>query len=186
LFQHEKMSHPADPKAKHLEILQELVDEAKIFFSSRIIVGDKPQLVVLDIDGTALDDSSRMVDVPQFYAPFQPILDLYEFLLDHEYHIVFLTGRQEAHRDTTQKNLKHVGYGRYDSLLMVPDDGYSRLGVPEIGNWKDLQRCQLKEIHNYHLVACVGDQDMDTRGEHIGEYQLRLPPPPFFQNCIIQ
>lgn len=43
--------------------------------------------------------------------PLRAVRDLYHVLLDHDYTVVFLTGRSEADRDATAANLLAAGYG---------------------------------------------------------------------------
>jgi predicted secreted acid phosphatase len=161
----------------HLERIKALADKAKAYLETRDVVGEKPQLVVLDIDGTVIDDTV-VVKGTSHNQEIPPMLEFYKFLRGSGYTIIFLTARQERFRDLTIENLKYVGYAWYEKLVMMPDTS-SVFGhpIPVINKWKDEQRKKFKE-EGYYLVACVGDQDADVIGEHIGEYQFRLPMPP--------
>lgn len=164
-------------RVSYLRIVQKLADAAKAFFSNRNFTKDQLNLVVIDIDGTAIDCLSPVKTNPTYYTEIAPILGLYKHLREAGYVLVFLTARQEHHRTLTESNLEHVGYSGYHKLIMMPSKfpGYSML---EIIKWKDEQRRELKETHGFHLVGCIGDQDADVVGDHIGEFQFRLPEPP--------
>lgn len=163
----------------HLEYIQLLVDGAMIFFNDRLRTPDT-ELVVFDIDGTVLDDTDRIPEMKDVYRGYAPMLKFYTALLEMGYKIIFLTARAENFRETTLFNLEYCGYHTFEALVMMPKPV---LGVREICEWKDEQRRIFKEVLGYHLVCCIGDQDADTTGNHIGEYQIRIPPPPRAGQC---
>ena len=161
----------------HLEKIKVLVDKAKIYLETRTMAGEKPQLVVLDIDGTVIDDTDA-IPFTNYYRGFPPMLELYSFLRTSGYVVIFLTARQEKIRALTEGNLEYTGYSWYEKLVMMPNtDNISGHPIPVVNKWKDEQRKKFKE-DGFHLVACIGDQDADVFGEHIGEYQVKLPIPP--------
>jgi hypothetical protein len=151
------------------------VSRAKPFFSSRIMLLDKPQIIVIDIDGTALDTTKPIPFEIMCCKEIPPVLDLYHSLRAMGYVMIFLTARQEQFRMLTEYNLNKVGYVGYAKVIMMPQY-HQNYSIPEIIRWKDEQRRILKE--DSHIVGCIGDQDADVCGDHIGEYQLRLPPQP--------
>lgn len=167
------------PRVIHLECMQTLIDRAMIFFNDRIRT-QETELVVFDIDGTVIDDTDRISGMEDVFLAYQPMLKFYSTLLDTGYKIIFLTARAELFRKVTLFNLEYCGYHTFEGVVMMPKP---ELGNKEICNWKDEQRRTFKEVLGYHLVCCVGDQDADTKGEHIGEYQIRVPPPPRAGQC---
>jgi ribonucleotide monophosphatase NagD (HAD superfamily) len=163
-------------QTSHLDKIKFLADKAKTYLETRA-VNEKPQLVVFDIDGTVIDDTDP-ISGTGYFRGYPPMLELYSSLRASGYVIIFLTARQERFRILTEGNLKHVGYSWYENLVMMPDtDNPSGHPIWAVGVWKDEQRKKFKE-DGFHLVACIGDQDADVCGDHIGEYQVRLPIPP--------
>lgn len=105
-------------------------------------------IVVFDIDGTLSIVGERLVhlkaDPPQwrkFYARCgedevnEPIAMVMRLMLnDPSYHVIVLTGREEAVRSTTARWLMDNGLGNYDALLMrkVGDYRHDTLVKPEL------------------------------------------------------
>jgi hypothetical protein len=145
-------------------------------FRQRVV--DKTEIVVFDIDGTALNDKRGWWPVDKTWPAFGPILDLYAHVLAEKYAVVFLTGRQDSTRAATLVQLESAGYHTMHSLIMYPSDLEHTVGP--VTAWKDAERKKLKDA-GFHLVACIGDQPMDVEGEHLGEHQTRLKETP----CVI-
>lgn len=141
----------------------------------------KPDLVVFDIDGTALDDrfkghkQSPINDLKRH----EPVYLLYRHLIILGYKIVFLTGRLEGSSPYLIKNLLDEEYDSIQGLILCPKE--IERTSQAIAVWKDLIRESLKQ--HFNLVAVIGDQAMDTEGIHIGDYQIRLPAPPDHQQA---
>lgn len=137
------------------------------------------EAVVFDIDGTALsDNTTRHLWPPGVAQPaaFDCVLQLYNDARAMGYLAVFLTGRQECHRENTIRQLERAGYAGWHALIMYPTELPHTVAALEA--WKDAERQKLEEgPEGVHLVACIGDQPMDVEGAHVGEHQARLPEP---------
>lgn len=167
--------HKTMARESYFAYMQLLIDKAMVFFNNRVLTIGK-ELVVFDIDGTILDTTNGVPGMLDVYHGYPPMLKFYSTLLDLGYKIIFLTAREESFRETTLFNLEYCGYHTFDKLVMIPN--YT-MDLGKICAWKDEQRRIFKEYLGYHLVCCIGDQDADTKGDHIGEYQIRIPPLPF-------
>jgi allantoicase len=162
----------------HEQTLSELVKPLKEHLATRPRLPQGREVLVLDIDGTAINDIHFTGACP----PLVTIRELYEHAKRLNYEIVFLTGRKDTLLNSTIECLLQAGYPTWTELIIYPS------GLPHtvehIYAWKDEQRKRLKD-DGFHLVACVGDQPMDTEGQHIGEMQLLLPRPPGRDCCIM-
>ena len=94
---------------------------------------------------------------------------LYDYLVEHNYKIVFLTARGENQCEATYKNLVNEGYTQIDTLICRP------LKSPRLPSavFKEKERKKLTEA-GYNIVACVGDQESDITGEYTG-IKVKLP-----------
>lgn len=180
------VDHPES--AKQVETLKEthnilshnsleiLVSAAHSYFSHVISTTrqtTKPQLVIFDIDDTAIKwvrnqpPPKRRLLAQMAYAPLKPILDLYQKLLLLNFKIAFVTWRIDtpARRRATEQHLKHSGYHTYESLHMRPE------------GWKQ-SRSECKQAarkllaESYSIVATVDDILDNLEGEHTGNYVI--------------
>ncbi len=141
--------------------------------------------IVFDVDDTLLStyEYQRRVDFgfwgPEFEAwrkeadapALVPIRDLYRFALDHKMKVFFVTGRREAWREVTEKNLRAVGYTTYEKLFMKPDNYNERSVAPFKAG------CRMDIVQEgYRIMLNVGDQQSDLeRG--LAEHTVKLPNP---------
>ncbi|MDT5242803.1 MAG: hypothetical protein QOD36_179 [Mycobacterium sp.] len=159
---------------------------------------DRPA-VVLDIDETALsnweaikaNDFGRVFGGPCDSLPkgpcglgawdlmaqssvIQPTMDVFNAARDRGAAIFFITGRGEAQRAATERNLQAVGYTGYTELIMEP------LGAHYVSaaDFKAPQRAAI-EAEGYTIVANIGDQPSDLDGGHAE--QTFLLPDPFYR-----
>jgi predicted secreted acid phosphatase len=155
----------------------------------------KPALV-LDIDETALsnweviklDDFGRPIGGPcdpESGAPcgwaawdqlgrdpaIQPTLQLFRKARDLNVSVFFITGRPEAQRAATERNLVAAGYSGYTRLYMVPDGAH----FPSAADFKTPVREEIEKA-GYTIVANMGDQPSDLKGGH-AEKKFLLPDP---------
>lgn len=171
------MDADADARAlavvQHEAVLQDRLNPLRHHLSTRLRLADVREVIFVDIDGTALNDKRKYWVPPASFPTFRPVLELVQWAQSQDYVIVFLTGRQECKRDETVTQLTTGGYAGWHSLIMYPNDLPHT--VDALVGWKDTERAKLKKEGGMYIVACVGDQDMDVLGSHIGEYQARLP-----------
>ena len=155
----------------------------------------KPALV-LDIDETALsnwkiitrDDFGRPIaggcdlalDAPCGWAAWdqlgrdpaiKPTLSLFKEARALNVAVFFITGRPEAQRAATERNLADAGYAGYAHLYMVPAGGH----FVSAADFKTPIRAGIEE-DGFKIIANVGDQPSDLRGGH-AEKKFLLPDP---------
>jgi hypothetical protein len=143
----------------------------------------QPIWVVLDIDGTLLSDRNvihlykNKSDVFQYqyraiFVGIAPMIDLYKWLWARKVKIALLTGRGEAVRAATIRNLHKVGVLGWDELIMKPSG--RRIDTE---TFKIASRKSIEDRHNEGkpcIVANIGDQDSDLNGGY-SEYIFKLP-----------
>ncbi len=138
---------------------------------------------VFDIDETSLSNWAAMADCGfcaytverKLYSEdhdtaIAPVLQLYNFAKAKGVALFFVTGRQEAERAVTIKNLNEVGYSGWADLIMQPDGNKLPAGVFKP---KDRQAIVDK---GYRIVLNIGDQASDLAG-CCSERVFKLPNP---------
>lgn len=144
---------------------------------------DENSMVVFDIDETALSNYVHTKEIGfgfimslwnewMLKADAQAIPQtkrFYNWLIDRNVHVVFVTGRHEEVREATLKNLKTQGYTKYDTLIMRQPN---ELKIPAV-SFKSLKREELSN-KGYNIVACIGDQWSDLAGGDTG-IKIKLP-----------
>lgn len=140
-------------------------------------------VVIFDIDETALSGYPDFKSISFGYIPklsHKWILEsdahaiaqtkqLYDYLVDRGFRIIFMTGRKYNEYDATIKNLKEVGYTTFDKLIVrQPDELQLTARAYKTAHRKKLEK------EGYNIVGSVGDQESDLKGGHSG-YQVKLP-----------
>lgn len=139
--------------------------------------------VVFDVDETTLSNYKHIKEISFGYLPghWEEWLDqskgeailqtkyLYDYLVEHNYKIVFLTARNENQYEATYKNLVDEGYTKIDTLICRP------LKYPKVTSavFKERERKNLAEA-GWNIIACVGDQQSDIFGNYTG-IKVKLP-----------
>lgn len=108
-------------------------------------------VVVVDLDGTIADCTHRLhfiqgtnKDWDAFYnackddAPIESMVKMVHALNERFYHLVFLTGRSEIARSSTDEWLLENKLWSYDALLMRP-----------LGDYRDDSVVKLELLNNY-------------------------------------
>ena len=161
--------------------LRDIVDSAINHFS-KISVSDK-SLVIFDVDDTVLSDYADAKAISFGYIPklshewvlradapaVLEVKRLYDYLIEHKLHIIFMTGRKFDEHDATTKNLKLRGFTHFDKLI-VRERHELKLTARA---YKSGRRKQLTQ-EGYTIVGCIGDQKSDLEGGYAG-YQVKLP-----------
>lgn len=143
-------------------------------------------VVIFDIDDTIFStypfyeqrDFSRYKNPADLslsvLPPLSPTIDLYFYLLAQGFNIIFMTGRNEAFREHTTKELaKHN---------IIPktsyNNGYLTLIMRETNNTEPGSQFKLRHrkslSSNYQIIANVGDQLSDFEGGY-NDYIVKLP-----------
>jgi predicted secreted acid phosphatase len=170
--------------------------QAQAWLDSRAGAVTRPA-AVFDIDETALsnwevlrrDDFGRPIggpcDVTALDAPcgwaawdllgrdkaIQPTLDLYRHGVARGVTVFFITGRPESQRAATARNLAAVGYGKYETLYLVPDGAH----FASAADYKAPIRARIEQA-GYTIIMNIGDQPSDLQGGH-AEKSFLLPDP---------
>jgi predicted secreted acid phosphatase len=103
--------------------------------------------------------------------PIAPILALFKDGKSRHVAIFFITGRHEAERAATERNLAGAGYSDWDGLYMEPDS----LHPQSAADFKAPERAKI-EARGYHIIVNIGDQPSDLAGGH-AERAFLLPNP---------
>lgn len=149
----------------------------------------KKLALVLDIDETTLSNYEDMQKADFAYdskafnawvetaaAPAIPgTLRLYKEAQRLGVSVMFLTGRPDAERVATEKNLHAAGFDGYTQLLMREPVDAKLTAI----QFKSAQRARMV-AEGYTLVLSVGDQWSDLHGKPEAEYSVKYPNPYYF------
>jgi acid phosphatase len=175
--------------------LAAMIGKAKRYLAQQADRGGKLAMV-LDIDETSLsnwpaisaNDFTRILDGPCYDLPhgpcglkawltmardraIAPTLELYRQARKQGVAIFFITGRHEALRDATVRNLHDAGYDTWSDLVMEPDC----LAPAPAAYFKAPARGKIV-AKGYTIVVNVGDQASDLLGGY-AERTFKLPNP---------
>lgn len=150
--------------------------------------GEKLALV-LDIDETTLSNYEEMEKVGFAYdakafnaweelarAPAIPgTLRLFSEAKRLNVSVFFLTGRGEAQRDATERDLRLAGFDGWQKLIL-------RKAGQESSSALEFKSARRGEIvaEGYRIIENVGDQWSDLRGAPEAEYSVKYPNPYYF------
>jgi predicted secreted acid phosphatase len=164
------------------------VKKAKAYLKKRTSARNAPRkpALVLDIDETALDnypcfdarggipftDSVNIACVTAFDAPaFKPVRSLFKRARELKVAVFFITGRVEAIREGSIRNLRSAGYtGKFEAIFQP--NGYD---LPSRIPFKSGARRAIQR-RGFKILANVGDQQSDLKGG-FSERTYKLPNP---------
>ena len=171
-----------------------VASEAERYVVARAPLVKNPALV-LDIDETALSNWDQLVanDFGYFTAgacdflpkgpcgalkwdelghatAIAPTLHLFDTARATGVKVFFITGRREAERAWTERNLLSAGYSGWEALVMKPETLDATAAA-----YKAAARADI-ESNGFTIVANVGDQQSDLDGGH-AERSFKLPNP---------
>lgn len=149
--------------------------------------GKKPA-IVLDIDETSLSNFSTLkllnfgglIDEFRQYEDkgadtvIEPTLKLYQFAIDHDIDVIFISGRLEFERAITIKNLKAAGFDNWKQLILRANNAKKT----SASEYKSAIRKQLID-QGYDILLNVGDQQSDLTGGY-ADKTIKLPNPFYF------
>lgn len=165
--------------------LEKICAQAEHFFST--IPVQQNSLIIFDVDDTALyhiqtfkkfefiwSHKPELKNVgPHDQAPaLKPVLELYKFLSERGFKFIFLTGRNEKHREQTLRELRHEGYTDFEQLILMPNNLKLLDSAILAGDWKLSVRKKL--ACTYDIVGNVGDREIDFFGGCNG-HKVKLP-----------
>jgi predicted secreted acid phosphatase len=108
--------------------------------------------------------------------PLGPALQLFNAAKAKGIAVIFITGRPDAQRDATILNLDHAGFEGWTELRTRPD----RDGLLTVQEFKTAERTKVEEGEGYTIIANIGDQFSDLRGDHAGLCTFKVPNPFYF------
>lgn len=161
--------------------LDAVIADAKQKFSKVEI--KKNSIVIFDVDETALNNYglAKLMDFGYVYdlnkkwneelkAPaIKETQNLYFYLLNKGFKVIFLTGRNSSEYDLTYKNLLQAGYNGFDALITQSKENQNLKSQ----EFKSKVRTELTN-QGYEIVGTVGDQWTDLNGPYSG-IQIKLP-----------
>ncbi|MCE7870885.1 acid phosphatase [bacterium CPR1] len=152
------------------------------------LAGVKRPALVLDIDETSLSNYPLMLsedfgfEQARFDAwvaaartpPIPSTLELFRYAESRQVACFFITGRGEALRESTEKDLRNAGYSDWEGLYLKPE-AYKESSI--VG-FKSGVRRQLTD-QGYEILVNVGDQMSDLEGGYAQSF-YKLPNPMYF------
>lgn len=160
--------------------------KAKEILNKYLPIADKKLAVVFDIDDTLLStfeinllndfgyikSRNRAWEQKAEAPPIEPMLDLYNFLIDSGFAVFLLTGREEFQRAATIKNLSKAGFKKWKGLYLKPPE---YVGLPAC-MYKSNFREHIVSL-GYTIVASFGDQLSDMSGTAQAAHNFKLSNP---------
>ena len=161
--------------------LDEVIADAKQKFSKVEI--KENSVVIFDVDETALNNYglAKQMDFGYVYdlnkkwneelkAPaIKQTQDLYFYLLNRGFKIIFVTGRNSNEYDVTYKNLIQTGYTVFDTLITQREDEQNL----KTQQFKSTKRVELA-AQGFEIFGNIGDQWTDLNGPYSG-IQIKIP-----------
>ena len=159
----------------------EAIEKTKKEFDK--ITPAKNSVVIFDVDATSLSDytfdknwdfgyieKDYNMWIDSANAKAVPgVLDFYNYLIDRGFKIIFITGRKDFQYGATMKNLKEVGFTKFDTLIVKDKAHYETIAAI----YKPEMRAQLV-AHGYKIEGTLGDQWSDLKGPNHG-IQIKIP-----------
>jgi len=176
--------------------------QAQAYLDAHLANVKKPA-IVLDIDETSLSNWEELKANDFGYVPagdcshlpagpcgliawdamgkapaIGPVLALFNDAKSHHVAIFFITGRHEAERAATERNLTLAGYADWAEVVMEPDS----LHPESAADFKAPARKHIED-QGYHIILNIGDQPSDLAGDGTGAHAERgfLLPNPFYR-----
>ena len=177
--------------------LQQVTAQAKQYLSQRLATPHKKNnlAIMLDVDETSLSnfaaikifynsvsnvgDTLNKKDLKILTDPFHasaigPTLSLYRYALKNHVAVFFVTGRTENDRAGTVRNLKHVGFNKWQALtLRQPNQAHVPAKIYKANAAADIKK------QGYDIVFAMGDQYSDLPQQYADKV-YKLPNPFYF------
>lgn len=129
-------------------------------------------LVIFDVDETTLSNMEYLLNydfgfereswdkwIQSAKAPaIGDVKRFYDTLISRNINVVFMTGRSVGQYEATLKNLKEVGYTKFDTLICKSPEFSGKKAI----EYKSEVRRRLSQ--KYNIIGTVGDQWSDSDG----------------------
>jgi len=146
------------------------IDDALLILDNLKIPG--APLVIFDVDETTLSNMEYLLNYDFGYeheswnkwvlsakAPaIKNVKRFYDTLISRNINVVFMTGRSVGQYEATLKNLKEVGYTKFDTLICKSPEFSGKKAI----EYKSEVRRRLSQ--KYNIIGTVGDQWSDSDG----------------------
>ena len=166
----------------YLRQIEVVASRAKQWIEERAARGGEKLTVVFDLDETLLFNwpHMRAMDfgyvesawdrwVDEATAPaVEPVREVYRTARRLKVDVVFITGRRENQRASTERNLRAIECGDFALLICKPADERGTAAA-----YKTAQRKRL-EAQGRTIIANLGDQESDLSGG-FSERVFKLP-----------
>lgn len=161
--------------------LKEIINDAKSEIEK--ISAASMSAIILDVDETTLSNYAYIKYYDYGYEkkawdewiakeeaePIIPVRDLYNYLIDRGFRIIFITGRKDYQYGATYNNLINAGYTKFDTLITRSSHDQGKSAV----EYKSIKRTELT-AKGYEIKANIGDQWSDIEGTFSG-IKVKLP-----------
>ncbi len=188
LFSHKQELRAYVESGEYARSVADVALSANKYLVRRIHRGAKPGqklAVVFDIDETTLSNLPHILADDFGYIPrswdawvadgharaIVPIQTVYETAVRAKLDVFFITGRSEAQRAATERNLREVGYDTWTRIIYLPPGDTPTTAA----RFKTDARKRLVQ-EGYVIVANIGDQASDLVGGY-AERTFKLPNP---------
>lgn len=169
-----------------------VADDSFSFANGVEIAGDGKDVWIFDIDETLLSNvpyyaahgyGSELYNDTAFgewanlaiAPPLLASLKLYNGLKGLGFQSILLTGRTEAQRIATEKNLMLAGYNSWERLILRGPNDYGKTALV----YKSEKRKEL-EAEGYRIHGNSGDQWSDLLGLPMAARSFKLPNPMYY------
>lgn len=168
--------------------------EAAEYAKSLKLPGTGKDIWVFDIDETTLSNvlfyalpenafGTKTTNSTSLYgwlneesaSPVPGMVKLYNQLYLMGIKFVFLTGRPESARNTTETNLKKAGYHTWEKLILRQPSEENLTALV----YKSMRRKEL-EKNGYKIIGNMGDQWSDLLGTNVGNRTFKVPNPMYY------
>jgi acid phosphatase len=161
------------------EEIQGIINKAKDYFEN--IDVKEMSAVVFDVDETSLSNF-EFDTIPLPFSnerwnewvrsgkatAIKPVKELYDYLISHNFHIIFLSGSSGELYESTKSNLINVGYTEFDTLICRDKDQENLTAAKFKSTWR-----QKLVNRGYLIEGNIGDQWSDMSGGNSG-YFVRI------------
>jgi hypothetical protein len=166
----------------YLRQIEVVAERARRWIDERAARGGERLTVVFDLDETLLFNWPHIgaMDfgyveaawdrwVEEASAPaVEPVREVYRTARRLKVDVVFITGRREHQRASTERNLRAIDCGDFAALICKPADERGTAAA-----YKTAQRKRL-EAEGRTIIANLGDQESDLAGGY-SERVFKLP-----------
>lgn len=136
--------------------VEKICSKAKSYFAGLEVLDNS--LIIFDVDDTAVYNfryrATTNLKAPKTIA-ILPVLELYKYLVQKGFKIIFLSSRANEMSEFTKKELIGAGYTKFEDLICKP----SKFSDDYTAVWKAERRKELAV--KYRIVGSVADRKRD-------------------------